>query len=167
MILLDFLSITVGKYIHNNLEFSSAMDKPPSIFSVNYFLKDESGKYMNAMNDKYVWIKWMELRVNGDVGAIKTPTGYIPKYKDLKRLFREVLDKDYAEEDYAEQFTLRIPENLVKIKRIVKIYKTKVPDAPKIFFETLREQKRRLEAARAKYGDYLAPGVFDKKAISG
>jgi len=163
---LDFLSITVGKFIYNNLKFSSAIDKPPSIFSVNYFLKDENGKYMNAMNDKYVWIKWMELRVNGDVGAIKIPTGYIPKYKDLKRLFREVLDKDYAKEDYAEQFTLRIPENLAKIERIVKIYKTKVPDTPKILFETLRKQKRRLEAARAKYGDYVAPGVFDKKAIS-
>lgn len=163
---LDFLSITVGKFIYNNLEFSSAIDKPPSIFSVNYFLKDENGKYMNAMNDKYVWIKWMELRVNGGVGAIKVPTGYIPKYKDLKRLFREVLDKDYAEEDYAEQFTLRIPENLAKIERIVKIYKTKVPDTPKVLFETLEEQKKRLEAARAKYGDYVAPGVFDKKAIS-
>jgi phosphoenolpyruvate carboxykinase (GTP) len=161
---LDFLSITVGRYIHNNLEFSSAIDKPPSIFSVNYFLRDENGKYMNAMNDKYVWIKWMELRVNGDVGAIKTPTGYIPKYKDLKRLFREVLDKDYAEEDYAEQFTLRIPENLAKIERIVKIYKTKVPDTPKVLFETLEEQKKRLEAARAKYGDYVPPHVFDKTA---
>ncbi len=161
---LDFLSITVGKFIYNNLEFSSAIDKPPSIFSVNYFLKDENGKYMNAMNDKYVWIKWMELRVNGDIGAIKTPTGYIPKYKDLKRLFREVLDKDYVEEDYAEQFTLRIPENLAKIERIVKIYKTKVTDTPKVLFETLEEQKKRLEAARTKYGDYVPPHVFDKTA---
>lgn len=162
---LDFLSITVGKYVHNSLEFGNAIDKPPSIFSVNYFLKDKSGKYMNAMNDKYVWIKWMELRVNGDVDAIKTPTGYIPKYKDLKRLFREVLNKDYAEKDYVEQFTLRIPENLAKIERIVEIYQTEVPDTPKVLFETLEQQKRRLEAARAKYGDYVTPEVFDKTAI--
>jgi len=162
---LDFLSINVGKYIHNNLEFGNAIDRLPSIFSVNYFLKDKNGKYMNAMNDKYVWVKWMELRVNGDVDTIRTPTGCIPKYKDLKRLFREVLDKDYAEKDYVEQFTLRIPENLAKIERIVKIYQTKVPDAPKILFKTLKEQKQRLETARAKYGDYVAPGVFDKTAI--
>lgn len=162
---LDFLSITVGKYIRNNLEFSSAIDKPPSIFSVNYFLKNKNGKYMNAMNDKYVWIKWMELRVNGDVDAIKTPTGYIPKYKDLKRLFREVLDKDYGEKDYVEQFTLRIPENLAKIERIVKIYQTNVPNTPKTLFETLEEQKQKLEAAKAKYGDYVTPEVFDKIAV--
>jgi len=107
----------------------------------------------------------MELRVNGDVDAIKTPTGYIPKYKDLKRLFREVLNKDYAEKDYVEQFILRIPENLAKIERIVEIYQTEVPDTPKVLFETLEQQKRRLEAARAKYGDYVTPGVFDKTAI--
>jgi phosphoenolpyruvate carboxykinase (GTP) len=162
---LDFLSITVGKYIHNNLEFGNAIDKPPSIFSVNYFLKKKNGKYMNAMNDKYVWVKWMELRVSREVGAIKTPTGYIPKYKDLKRLFREVLDKDYGQKDYVEQFTLRIPENLAKIERIVKIYQTKVPDTPKVLFETLERQKRKLEATKAKHGDYVAPEVFDKAAV--
>ena len=162
---LDFLSITVGRYIHNNLEFGNALDKPPSIFSVNYFLKDKQGKYMNAMNDKYVWVKWMELRVSRDVDAIKTPTGYIPKYKDLKRLFREVLDKDYDEKDYVPQFTLRIPENLAKIERIVKIHQTKVPDTPKVLFETLKQQKQRLEAARAKYGDYVAPDLFEKRAL--
>ncbi|MFQ6066615.1 MAG: phosphoenolpyruvate carboxykinase (GTP) [bacterium] len=162
---LDFLSITVGKYVNNNLEFGTAIDKPPSIFSVNYFLKDRQGKYVNAMNDKYVWIKWMELRVNRDVDAIKTPVGYIPKYKDLKRLFRVVLDKDYSQKDYVQQFTLRIPENLAKIERIVKIYQTKVPDTPKILFGALSEQKKRLEAVRVKHGDYVAPQVFDKTAL--
>ena len=33
----------------------------------------------------------MELRVHNEVGALKTPTGYIPKYEDLRKLFKQVL----------------------------------------------------------------------------
>jgi len=160
---LDFLSIPLSRYIKNNLNFGASLKNPPHIFSVNYFLKDKEGEYLNAVRDKLVWLKWMELRVHNEVGAIKTPTGYIPKYKDLKRLFKKILDKDYSEEDYVKQFTLRIPENLAKIERIVEIYRTKVPDAPDILFKILEEERKRLEMARAEHGDYIAPAVFDKE----
>ena len=61
---------------------------------------------MNHKNDKRVWLKWMELQVHDDVDAIKTPTGFIPKYQDLKRLFKETLNRDYPEKDYTKQFTV-------------------------------------------------------------
>jgi len=157
-----FLSIPIGKYIKNNLSFGTGLKKTPSIFSVNYFLKDSQGNFMNDKVDKAVWIKWMELRVNNDVDAIKTPTGFIPKYEDLRKLFKQVLDIDYSEEDYIKQFTLRIPENLEKIERIVEIYKTKVSDTPDILFSILEEQKKRLKATQEKYGDHIAPEVFCK-----
>lgn len=157
---LDFVSIPLGKYINNHLKFVEAVNPVPSIFSVNYFLKNEDGKYITGMEDKRVWVKWMELRVNDNVGAIKTPTGYIPKYGDLKRLFSEVLDKNYTEENYTRQFTLRVPENLAKIKRITEIYKTKASDTPATLFEVLEEQKKRLEETRARYGDYIAPNTM-------
>ena len=147
---LDFVASPLGRYINNHLAFGNSLDKPPAIFAVNYFLKDKEGKYLNGMKDKHVWIKWMELKVNGDVDAIKTPTGYMPRYKDLKRLFREILNKEYTETDYRDQFTIRIPENLAKISRIIEIYKTKVPNAPDILFKVLNEQKRRLEIAETR-----------------
>ncbi len=154
---LAFLSIPVGKYIENNLKFGAGVKKPPFIFSVNYFLKDEKGNFINDKNDKSVWLKWMELRVNKEIGAIKSPSGYLPEYKDLKALFKTVLNKDYSQDDYLKQFTLRIPQNLAKIERIVNIYKTKVPDTPEILFETLHQQKKRLEELKAKQGDYVSP----------
>ena len=157
---LSFLSIPIGRYIKNYINFGASLKSPPPIFSVNYFLKNSDGNFMNDKTDKAVWLKWMELRANGDVDAIKTPTGYIPKYGDLKRLFEEVLNKDYTKEDYIEQFTLRIPENLAKIGRVVAIYRTKVPDTPYILFEAIEEQRQRLEDARTKYGDYVPPGVL-------
>lgn len=154
---LDFLSIPIGKYIENQLNFGGKTEEPPLIFSVNYFLKDEDGDYLNDMLDKHVWLKWMELRVNGDVEAIETPTGYIPLYEDLKELFREVLDKDYTEEEYVQQFTVRIPEHLSKIERIKEIYREEIESSPDAIFEELEEQRERLEEARSEYGDYISP----------
>jgi phosphoenolpyruvate carboxykinase (GTP) len=159
---LDFLSIPLGKYINNNLQFVAGLDKPPTIFAVNYFLKDKDGKYLNGVKDKIIWLKWMEGRVHNTFGAIKSPSGYIPKYEDLRKLFKEVLARDYSEEDYVEQFTLRIPENLAKIERIVDIYRTKVPDAPDILFRILKEEQKRLEEVRIKYGDYVSPFILEK-----
>lgn len=159
---LDFLSIPVGKYIQINLDFAKDLKKPPLIFSVNYFLKDKEGNFLNEKTDKKVWYKWMELRAHNEVEAIKTPTGLVPKYEDLKRLFKEILKKEYSKEDYNKQFMLRVPENLAKIERIKKIYenKSQIPDAPQIIFEELEKQRKRLIQAQEKYGDYITPDKF-------
>ncbi|MFC1739215.1 phosphoenolpyruvate carboxykinase (GTP) [Planctomycetota bacterium] len=154
---LDFLSIPLGSYIRINLDFVKDIDNPPSIFSVNYFLKDKDGKYLNGMADKKVWLLWAELRVNGDVEAIETPTGLIPKYQDLAELFQKELNAEYRREDYAEQFKIRIPEQLSKLDRVEKVYREKVPDTPAIVFETFTAVRKRLNTAQQKLGDYISP----------
>jgi phosphoenolpyruvate carboxykinase (GTP) len=103
----------------------------------------------------------MELRVHGDVGAIKSPTGYIPKYEDLRRLFKKVLGKGYREEDYIKQFTIRVPENLAKIDRVERFYTEKVADTPKDLFTVLNQQRERLLQARENFGDYISPESFE------
>ena len=142
---LDFLAIPLGKYIQNNLDFVNSVSNPPKIFAVNYFLKGEDGKYLNTMQDKAVWIKWAELRTHGDVEAIETPTGLIPHYEDLKRLFRDVLKKEYTQAQYREQFTIRREAYLKKIDRIEAVYR-EIPDTPQIVPDTLAAQRERLEA---------------------
>lgn len=157
---LDFLSIPVAKYIQNNLDFAKGLKNPPKIFGVNYFLRDKDGNFLNAREDKRVWFKWMELRVHREVEAIDTPTGKIPKYEDLKKLFKDVLNKDYKKEDYTKQFTIRIPELLTKIERLKTFYTTQVANAPKILFDVLDAQKNRLLEAKEKFGDYIEPERF-------
>ncbi|MBS3815088.1 MAG: phosphoenolpyruvate carboxykinase (GTP) [Hadesarchaea archaeon] len=157
---LDFLSIPIGKYIKNQIDFGEKLERPPSIFSVNYFLKNEEGEYLNAIHDKRVWLKWMELRVHRDLDAIKTPTGLIPKFEDLKRLFKKVLDKDYPKRDYIQQFTLRVPEHLEKIDRIREFYEEEIENPPQVVFDELAAQERRLKDAKNKYGSYISPERF-------
>ncbi len=162
MAILDFMSVPLGEYIENYLRFGEKLRKAPKIFAVNYFLRDENGKWLNHKLDKGVWLKWMELRVHGDVDAIETPIGYIPKYEDLARLFKEVLNKDYSREDYEKQFTIRVPELLAKIDRIEKIYRERVREVPEELFQVLEEERRRLIEAREKYGDYISPFALEK-----
>lgn len=154
---LDFLSIPVGKYVQMNLDFGKKLKNPPKIFAVNYFIRDQQTKaYLTDKVDKKVWYKWMELRVHNDVDIIWTPTGYIPHYEDLKRLFKRVLDKEYTKENYIKQFTIRIPENLAKIDRIKRIYE-EIDDTPSIVFQVLEEERKRLEETRTKHGEYVSP----------
>ena len=151
---MDFLSMSVGRYIQNNLDFAKEIERP-KVFGTNYFIKKD-GKFLNGKLDKSVWIKWMELRVHGDVDALDAADGLIPKYEDLKRLFKEVLKKDYSEQDYVAQFTIRIPQSLAKLDRMEAIYAT-VADTPKAMAEEMTAQRARLEALRKEKGDYVSP----------
>lgn len=154
----DFISIPLGQNIRNNIKFGERLKKTPTIFGVNYFLKDkDNGKYLNSVQDKHIWVKWMELRVHNEVGALKSPTGWIPKYEDLQKLFKQVLNKEYALEDYIKQFTIRIPENLAKLNRVSDFYREEVADVPAELFQVLDQQRSRLLRAKASYGEYVSP----------
>ena len=82
--------------------------------------------------------------MNGDVDAIKTPTGYIPLYEDLARLFKEVLGKEFSRDLYDELFRFRVAENLKKLERLEKIYKEQVKNTPARVFEVFEEARRRI-----------------------
>ncbi len=156
---MDFLSVPLGKYVEMNLEFGKNLSRQPLIFSSNYFLRGKDGKFLNDIQDKRVWLKWMKKRVDKKASGLLTPTGIIPKYEDLKELFKSVLGKDYTEVEYIEQFTLRIPENLSKIERISNIY-ADIKNIPQVLFEELEAQKMRLKEYQESFGDYIEPKKF-------
>jgi len=154
---LDFMAIPLGRYLSNNLRFAEGLKDVPLVFAVNYFQRRKDGSWVTGMRDKAVWIKWMELRVHGEAEAIQGPTGWLPLYADLKKLFKKALAKNYTEKEYVEQFTIRIPENLAKLDRIEKIYRQDVADTPPVVFEALAAQRDRLGLLRASKGDYVSP----------
>ena len=159
---LDFLAVSLDTYLQKYLEFAAVLAKPPCIFAVNYFLMGPDRKYLNGMLDKKVWMLWIEQRVHDEVGALLTPTGMIPIYKDLRRLFSEALGVEYTEEQYKVQFTIRVPEQLTKIDRIQEVYRNEW-GIPEVLFVTLDEQKRRLEQARAEFGDNVSPLMLSQR----
>ncbi|MCE5279740.1 MAG: phosphoenolpyruvate carboxykinase (GTP) [Planctomycetaceae bacterium] len=157
MSIMQFVAIPIGRYIANNLNFGDKLAaNAPRIYGTNYYLKNAGGEYLNTRLDKMVWVKWMELRSHNEVQAIEAPTGRLPLYQDLAPLFKKLLDKDYTQQDYVEQFTIRIPENLAKIDRIEAIYRNE-PEIPPAVLQELAAQRKRLETLQAAKGDYVSP----------
>jgi phosphoenolpyruvate carboxykinase (GTP) len=158
---IDFMVVPLGVYLANHLKFGGRLDKQPKIFSTNYFLKNAEGKFLNQKVDKKVWLYWMEGRIHQEYEAIETPIGLIPKYEDLKHLFKQVFDRDYSRADYEAQFALKLRGLLERLGRIEKIY-SEEEGIPPEFFEHLEQQKQRLLQAQNRFGkEIISPFDFE------
>ena len=135
---LDFMTLPLPKYVGDHLELAKKLKETPKVFVTNYFLKNDQGKFLNHKLDKKVWILWAEKRVHGEVGAIETPVGFIPKYEDLVPLFKSALNKDYSRAEYEEQFKIRKEAYRAKWQRMADIF-AKL-DMPAAFVEELNHQ---------------------------
>ena len=156
---LDFVVVPLGKYLENHRKFGNSLEHSPKVFATNYFLKKD-GKYINGMLDKLCWVIWAEGRTHGDFDAIKTPFGFLPKYSDLKTLFKQYLNKEYEEKDYIEQFSIRINHLLEKLERVEAMY-NKEHNIPEFFWEILRKQRSELNQLREKFKkDEISPFEF-------
>jgi phosphoenolpyruvate carboxykinase (GTP) len=156
---MDFMVVPLGTYLTNHIKFGSGLTHRPRVFATNYFLKHE-GKYVNEKVDKKVWVVWAEGRVHGEYGAIETPIGYIPRYEDLRSLFRQIFDHDYMLEDYNLQFSLRLDKLLEKIGRMEQVYRDE-PLMPESFWKILNQQKTDLTSIKVKTGrSEMPPSYF-------
>ncbi len=156
---LDFLVIPLGKYLKNHYDFGNKLKYCPKVFATNYFLKKD-GKYLNGMLDKKVWVIWAEGRTHNDFDAIETPIGFIPKFEDLNHLFDIELNKIYTEDEYVEQFKIRITNLLEKLDRVEKMFKAE-EDIPSFFWNSLNQQKLNLIEIKNKYNkDEISPFEF-------
>lgn len=158
MAIMDFMVVPLGLYLSNHIKFGGKLRNCPRVFSTNYFLKHK-GRYTNEKVDKKVWLLWAEGRVHGEFDAIRTPVGYLPKHEDLRTLFRQTFDKDYAEGDYNLQFALRLDRLLEKIARMEEIYSPE-PNMPGEFWKILNQQRADLMALKAETGKSVVPPSF-------
>jgi phosphoenolpyruvate carboxykinase (GTP) len=153
---LDFLVVSLGKYLSNHYKFGKRLKRPPKIFATNYFLKIDN-TYCNEKVDKKIWVLWAEGRIHKEFDAIETPIGLIPRYKDLKLLFQDVLNRIYTKEQYAYQFSIRVNKLLEKLERMEEFYKTE-PEIPEIFWSTLEKTRADLYHMKGKFGtDVISP----------
>jgi phosphoenolpyruvate carboxykinase (GTP) len=99
---------------------------------------------------------WLERRARGGVDAIDTPIGFLPKYADLKDLFKSKIDKAYPEELYEKQFSLYIDNIIGRIDLQVEAY-GKEPNIPQKLFDILKKQRKELTALKDKFGPIVTP----------
>jgi len=138
---------------------SDKLKHKPLMAGLNYFLTHEArggeGKgLLGEKRDVKVWLRWLELRAHGEVDAIETPIGYIPRYEDLRRLFDEI-GKEYPKELYDKQFAFYVDNILARIELQEEAYR-KEKNIPPRLFEIYAEQRKGLQALKAKYGSIVS-----------
>ncbi|MCA6084823.1 phosphoenolpyruvate carboxykinase (GTP) [Candidatus Endomicrobiellum agilis] len=80
MAMLPFCGYNMGEYFQHWLNIGKKVQKLPKIFMVNWFRKDENGKFMwPGFKDNSRIIKWMIDRIEGKVGAKEAEIGLFPE----------------------------------------------------------------------------------------
>ncbi len=158
-----FVAGTLADYLDAQLNFygNSKMTQKPVMAGLNYFLTHEarggSGKgLLGEKKDVHVWLGWLDLFTHGEVQAIETPIGLIPKYEDLKRLFKETINKEYPEALYTMQFSLYIDNVVARIDLQDAAWR-KEQGASERLFAVYAEQKAALLALKAAKGQIIKP----------
>jgi phosphoenolpyruvate carboxykinase (GTP) len=131
----------------------------PIISGLNYFLTHENrggpGKgLLGEKRDVKVWLGWLERFAHGDVEAIDTAIGRIPKYEDLKKLF-DGIDKEYPKSLYDMQFALYADKILARIDLQTEAY-GKEENLPPQLFKVYETQKADLLKLKEKYGSVIS-----------
>ncbi len=160
-----FIPGPLADYMQAQIDFfnNDKLAAQPIMAGLNYFLTEgaRSGdpsntKLLGEKKDVNPWLSWLELRANNDVKAIDTPIGFLPLYEDLKKIFKENIDKEYSEELYNKQFSLYIDNIEARIALQTEAYK-KEDNFPGILFEIYEAQKKALDELKAKYGSIVTP----------
>ena len=160
-----FIPGSLGEYMEAQFIFFNsdkiADDKRPIMAGLNYFLTHkarggDSAKLLGEKRDVKVWLAWLERLAHNEVPFILTPIGKLPKYEDLKTLFKSIIDKDYTEELYEKQFSLYLDNIIGRIDLQIAAY-GKEQNIPQKIFDVLNEQKQDLLALKEKYGAVVKP----------
>ena len=128
MAMRPFMPYNMGDYFKYYLEVGKKLSKPPRIYNLNWFRKDEKGDFIwpGYSYNMYV-VKWIVGRVNGDIKkVVETPMGNVPSldnfdYGPVNRSTMEKLlhidRKGFIEElktvkPFFESFGKHFPEEL-------------------------------------------------------
>ncbi len=98
--MLPFIGYNVCDYLQHWLDVGAATeeDKLPKIFYVNWFRKDQNGKWLwPGYGENSRVLKWICERVSGEGKAVKTEIGYMPTEDAIDTAGLDVSAADMAE----------------------------------------------------------------------
>jgi phosphoenolpyruvate carboxykinase (GTP) len=129
MAMLPFCGYNMADYFGHWLRMGQRLAKPPAIFHVNWFRTGPDGRFLwPGFGQNLRVLLWMIGRVKGQLGAVETPVGLVPKVSelnltgldlppsDLEHLLRVDKDEWAAEvpeiRSFLDRFGARLPPEL-------------------------------------------------------
>ncbi|MFT6432936.1 MAG: phosphoenolpyruvate carboxykinase (GTP) [Candidatus Azotimanducaceae bacterium] len=118
--------------------------KLPKIFYVNWFRKDDNGKFMwPGFGENSRVLKWVFERCSGTADAIETPIGNLPTLDAM-----DFSGLDLSEEAIAELLRVEVDGWLAEIPLISDYFDEYGDRVPPAFREELKNLQSRLEASK-------------------
>jgi phosphoenolpyruvate carboxykinase (GTP) len=141
--MLPFIGYHVGDYMKHWFEIGerTEADKLPKIFYVNWFRKDDDGRWLwPGFGENSRVLKWIVERVSGKGKAVKTPIGYMPTEDAI-----DVDGLDVSKEDMKKILEVDIEGWLEEVKSIREHYKTYGDKLPRELEDELIALEKRLQ----------------------
>ncbi|TDU89580.1 phosphoenolpyruvate carboxykinase (GTP) [Kribbella voronezhensis] len=139
MAMLPFIGYNAGDYLNHWITVGKDNDasKLPKIFYVNWFRKDEAGKFVwPGFSENGRVLKWVIDRLEGQAGAVETPIGRVPTVDSL-----DVTGLDLTVEALQTALHVDVEEWKAEIPLIEEWFTKlgdKVPAALKLELDTLK-----------------------------
>ena len=146
MAMLPFCGYHMADYWSHWLEMQEKLgDKFPKVYQVNWFRKDENGKFIwPGYGDNSRVLDWIVRRASGEVEAIDGVTGRYPKFEDFNLEGLDLGEEEWAKmydidpeawaaemddtEEYYKQFGDKLPE---AIKEQLAKFRARIAEAKK------------------------------------
>lgn len=82
--MLPFCGYNMGDYWQHWVDFGAKLSNPPAVFRVNWFRKDDNGKFMwPGFGQNMRVLKWIVERAGDKANAVESPIGLMPTHDDI------------------------------------------------------------------------------------
>ena len=145
MAMLPFCGYNMADYFTHWLNIGRKIPNPPRIFRVNWFRKDDEGKFIwPGFGENMRVLKWIIDRVHGRGFALESPVGWMPQHEDLpwqgldfdpKRFYElMMIERDagaleaHAHEELFDRFFDRLPKEFIFERELLRSRLWRSPD---------------------------------------
>ena len=145
MAMLPFCGYHMADYWSHWLDMQEKLgDKFPRVYQVNWFRKDENGKFIwPGYGDNSRVLDWIVRRASGEVEAIDGVTGRYPKFEDFN-----LEGLDLGEEEWAKMYDIDPEAWAAEMDDTEEYYKQFGDKLPEAIKEQLAKFRARIDEAK-------------------